>query len=88
LILLFSYKNGRLGFNLTALNLLAYAGFMIADAVAGNATPIDRADWLMIGLWAIFFGAVLFSARLIPTGRRRLGEPAAQPSIETIRFRS
>jgi len=81
--LLFSQKNGRLGFNLTALNLLLYAGFMVVDVFVGRF-PVDKGDWLFMGLWTIFFLAVLFSARLILTGSRRLGNPVTQPSIETI----
>jgi hypothetical protein len=85
-ILLFSHKNGRLGFNLTILNLLLYEGFLIVDAFAGRF-PIDRGDWSMIGLWTVFFVTVLFSARLILAGSRRPGESADQPSIETIHLR-
>jgi hypothetical protein len=87
LILLFNHKNGRLGFNLTTLNLLLYAGFMVVDVFAGSATPFDGTDWLMIGLWAIFFAVVSFSARLILAGSRRIEEPATQSFIETIHLR-
>jgi hypothetical protein len=83
LILLFSDKKARLGFNLMILNVLMYAGFMVVDVFAGDeATPIDRSDWLMMGLWAIFFASVLFAARLIPAGSRSIGRPV-QSSIET-----
>jgi hypothetical protein len=87
LILLFNRKNGRLGFNLTALNLVLYAGFMVVDVFAGHAYPIVRADWLMMGLWAIFFALVLFSAWLIRVGSRPLGKPVIQGLIETIHLR-
>jgi hypothetical protein len=68
LILLFIRKYGRLGFNLTALNILLYAGFLVVDLFAGNATHVDKNDWLMMGLWAVFFAGVLFSARFILAG--------------------
>jgi len=86
LILLFTHKYGKLGFNLTALNLLLYAGFMVLEIFAGKATPVDSADWLMMGLWGIFFVVVLFSARLIMAGSRHLRNSVTQPSIETIHF--
>jgi len=87
LVLLFSNEKARLGFNLTILNLLLYAGFMVADLFAGNAYPVVRSDWFMMGLWAIFFALVLFSAWLIRMGSRPLGKPVIQRSIETIHLR-
>jgi hypothetical protein len=86
LILLFSHKYGKLGFNLTILNLLLYEGFLIVEVFAGRF-PVDKGDWLFLGLWTIFFATVLFSARLILAGSRLLGEPVAQPSIETVHLR-
>jgi hypothetical protein len=72
---------------IAALILLLYAGFMVVDVFAGSATPFDGTDWLMIGLWAIFFAVVSFSARLILAGSRRIEEPATQSFIETIHLR-
>jgi hypothetical protein len=87
LILLFSNKKSRLGFNLTILNLLLYAGFMVVDVFTGNAGRVDKSDWLSTGLWATFFAAVLFSARLIAAGSRHHGKPGIQPSVEAIHLR-
>lgn len=84
LFLLFSRKYGRLGFNLTILNLLLYEGFFVVDVFVGKAIPIDKSDWLMMGLWTVFFAAVLVSARFILVGSRPVGKPVTQPSIETI----
>ena len=79
LILLFSNEKSTLGFNLTILNVLLYAGFMAVDVFTGNEGRIDRSDLLAVGIWACFFTAVLFSARLI--------RPVIQSSIETIHLR-
>jgi hypothetical protein len=87
LILLFSNKKARLGFNLTILNLLLYAGFMVVDVFAGHGGHNDKSDWLMMGLWAVFFSVVLFSARLILAGSRSLGRPVTEPPIESIYLR-
>jgi uncharacterized membrane protein len=76
LILLFKHKNGRLGFKLTALNLLLYAGFIVVDLFAGHF-PVDKGDWLFMGLWAIFFATVLFSTRFFQAGSRSTGKPAS-----------
>jgi len=86
LSLLFSHKYGKLGFNLTILNLLLYEGFLIVEVFAGRF-PFDTRDWLLMGLWTIFFVTVLFSARLILAGSKRAGKSATQPSIETVHLR-
>jgi uncharacterized membrane protein len=87
LILLFLPRNGRLGFNLTALNLLLYTGFMVVDVFAGHSTPVDKRDWLSMGLWAIFFAVVLSSARFMMAGSRRPEKSVSKLSIENSHFR-
>ena len=86
LILLFTHKYGKLGFNLTILNLLLYEGFLIMEVFAGRF-PFEKRDWLMMGLWTFFFVTVLFSARLILLGSRHLGKTGTRPLIESIHFR-
>ena len=76
LVLLFSHKYGKLGFNLTILNLLLYEGFLIAEVFAGRF-PFDKRDWLLMGLWTVFFATVLYSARLIQAGSRSVGKHPA-----------
>jgi len=87
LILLFNREHGRLGFNLTRLNLLLYSGFLIVEVFAENPIPADWKDWLAMGLWAFFFAAVLISARFILVGSRRLRKLEGQTSIEAIHLR-
>jgi hypothetical protein len=76
LILLYSHKYEKLGFRLTLLNLLLYEGFMFEQVFDGRF-PVEKGDWLFMGLYTIFFATVLFSARLIPVGSRSIGKPAA-----------
>jgi hypothetical protein len=87
LTFLFSNKREKLGFNFAILNVLLYAGFVVVDVFAGSKSRVDKADWLMMGIWAVFFAVVLFSARLIMTGSRRPKTNVTQPSIEGIHLR-
>src|ERR1039457_4240418 len=73
LILLYRHKYGKLGFNITFLNILMYECFMVIDVFAGRF-PVDKGDWLFMGLYAIFFATVLFSSRLIMVGSRPVGK--------------
>lgn len=76
LILLCSHKYGKLGFSLTFLNLLLYEGFMFVQVFDGRY-PVDKRDWLAIGVWTVFFAVVLISARLIQIGSRDIEKHTA-----------
>ena len=67
-VLLFSRTRARLGYYLVLLNLLLYAGFFVGEMSASRGGFTSRANWLVLGIWIIFFAAALLSARFMIAG--------------------
>jgi hypothetical protein len=67
MLLLFRRERARLGYRLVILNLLLYGGFFVEGMVVYHDVPKRNGDWLILGIWIIFFVAAWLSARFMVT---------------------
>jgi hypothetical protein len=69
MVLLFNRQWARRGYYLVVLNLLLYAGFLFAEMRAHPDPRTHRTDWLVLGIWGLFFAAAMLAARFMVTGQ-------------------